>query len=91
MGMISVTTTATSLTAPALGNSSSSPASSQQGAALLQAQRGAPGAPGLSAYEVAVANGYQGTQAQWLASLTPPPAAESEVPDLTLIFENQLI
>ena len=88
MGVIRITTTATSLTAPAVGSSSGSLTNSQQSAALMQALRGA---PGPSAYEVAVANGYQGTQAQWLASLTPPPAAETEVPDLTLIFENQLI
>lgn len=30
---------------------------------------GSPGDPGASAYEVAVANGFAGTEAQWLASL----------------------
>ncbi len=30
---------------------------------------GAPGAPGKSAYEIAVAGGYAGTEAQWLESL----------------------
>ena len=34
-----------------------------------------PGPQGLSAYQVAVANGYTGTQAQWLASLIGPQGA----------------
>lgn len=33
---------------------------------------GDPGPPGLSAYQVAVANGFVGTEAQWLASLQGP-------------------
>lgn len=33
---------------------------------------GAPGEDGLSAYEVAVANGFVGTEAEWLASLVGP-------------------
>lgn len=33
---------------------------------------GAQGEPGLSAYEVAVANGFVGTEAEWLASLVGP-------------------
>ena len=31
------------------------------------------GAPGLSAYQVALANGFVGTEAEWLASLQGPP------------------
>lgn len=31
--------------------------------------RGTPGADGLSAYQIAVAEGFQGTEAEWLASL----------------------
>lgn len=38
-------------------------------AAVLE---GVPGPPGLSAYQVAVANGFVGTQLQWLASLVGP-------------------
>jgi hypothetical protein len=34
-----------------------------------QGAQGNPGANGLSAYQVAVANGFAGTQAEWLASL----------------------
>lgn len=34
---------------------------------------GADGQDGSSAYQVAVANGFSGTEAQWLASLTGPP------------------
>lgn len=40
------------------------------------------GPAGPSAYEVAVANGFVGTEAQWLASLEGPPA-----PDLTDEFQ----
>ena len=35
----------------------------------IKGEKGDAGADGRSAYEVAVANGYTGTQAQWLASL----------------------
>lgn len=35
----------------------------------IKGEKGDAGADGKSAYEVAVANGYSGTQAQWLASL----------------------
>lgn len=35
---------------------------------------GAAGQPGASAYEIAVANGFTGTEAEWLASLQPPSA-----------------
>lgn len=31
-----------------------------------------PGPPGKSAYEIAVANGYAGTEAQWIKSLRAP-------------------
>lgn len=47
----------------------------------LTSEKGRQGLPGLSAYQVAVANGYAGTEAQWLNSLavqssglTPDPA-----------------
>ena len=45
------------------------------------------GPPGKSAYELAVAGGFIGTEAEWLASLTP----DQDPGDLTLIFENGLI
>ncbi|MDE5766195.1 MAG: hypothetical protein K2I17_03405, partial [Clostridia bacterium] len=35
----------------------------------LETIKGAQGATGKSAYEVAVANGFEGTEAEWLASL----------------------
>jgi hypothetical protein len=56
---------------------------------IPQAAAGPPGDPGKSAYQVAVDNGFSGTQAQWLASLVgaqglqgvPGPAgADSTVP-----------
>jgi len=37
---------------------------------------GEQGEPGLSAYEVAVTNGYLGTEAQWLASLVGPQGSQ---------------
>lgn len=35
-------------------------------------QAGPPGSPGASAYQIAQAAGYSGTQTQWLASLVGP-------------------
>ena len=40
---------------------------------------GVPGPRGLSAYEVAVKNGFQGTEVQWLASLRGPSGPEGQV------------
>src|SRR5690606_17143136 len=37
---------------------------------------GTPGPQGLSAYEVAVSNGYTGTESEWLASLVGPQGPE---------------
>lgn len=45
------------------------PASELRGA---DGEDGAPGAAGLSAYEVAVSEGFVGTEAEWLASLVGP-------------------
>lgn len=39
-----------------------------------------PGPSGDSAYQVAVNNGFMGTQAEWLDSLVGPPGADSTVP-----------
>jgi hypothetical protein len=39
---------------------------------------GAPGEDGASAYEIAVANGFVGNQAAWLASLVGPAGADGE-------------
>ncbi len=41
-----------------------------------QGEEGGPGAAGASAYEVAVANGFVGTEPQWLASLVGAPGAD---------------
>lgn len=40
------------------------------------AEGGGMGAPGASAYEVAVANGFEGTEEEWLASLVGPEGPE---------------
>ena len=47
---------------------------------------GAPGADGASAYEIAVANGFEGTEQQWLASLEADPAQTGNIR-----FENSVI
>lgn len=39
---------------------------------------GSPGSPGADAYEVAVANGFVGNEAAWLASLVGPPGLAQE-------------
>lgn len=41
----------------------------KQGPQGIQGEQGIPGKDGKSAYEIAVANGYEGTEEQWLASL----------------------
>lgn len=46
--------------------------------------------PGLSAYQLAVINGFLGTEEEWLLSLKGD-AGLDNLPDYTLIFENQLI
>ena len=58
---------------------------------------------GESAYEVAVANGFVGTEQAWLASIdgnvaiqehvqsTTPHPAYDDLPSLNLLFENGLI
>lgn len=58
---------------------------------------------GQSAYEAAVADGFVGTEEQWLASLdgtaavtahiaaAEPHPAYDDLPDLTLIYENRKV
>lgn len=45
-----------------------------------------PGQRGLSAYEVAVNNGFSGTEQEWLASLASPPASEEIIIINAIIF-----
>lgn len=48
-----------------------------------------PGGPaGLSAYQIALKNGFTGNEAQWLASLQ---GGAVDPGDITLIFDNRLI
>ncbi len=42
-----------------------------QGPAGERGEKGDPGAAGKSAYEIAVGNGFSGTEEEWLASLRP--------------------
>ena len=44
--------------------------------AIVRIATGAPGNDGASAYEVAVANGFVGTEAEWLDSLQGPPGGD---------------
>lgn len=46
-----------------------------------------PGINGSSAYELAVANGFVGSEVDWLESLK----SYDDLPSFTLIFENGLI
>lgn len=76
----------------------------ERGLRGLQGERGNPGADGLSAYELAVENGFEGTEGEWLASLadyepaltehiqdnTPHPAYD-DAQSFRLLFENGLI
>ena len=55
---------------------------------------GKPGENGKSAYELAVEDGYVGTEEEWLASLVGPQGpsgTEPDLPNLTVTFENGLI
>lgn len=52
-----------------LSSTSCTVAGLSSGFTIPKGNKGDAGADGKSAYEVAVANGYSGTQAQWLASL----------------------
>ena len=48
-----------------------------QGPQGLQGEPGQPGQPGKSAYELAVEQGFKGTEAQWLESLSHGPAGKT--------------
>lgn len=76
----------------------------ERGLRGLQGERGFPGADGLSAYELAVENGFEGTEAEWLVSLssfetaladhiqeTTPHPAYDDAQSFRLLFENGLI
>src|SRR5690606_31134835 len=56
-------------------------ADGQDGAPGADGQDGADGADGASAYEVALANGFVGTEAEWLASLVGPKGDPGEKGD----------
>lgn len=45
---------------------------------IVPGPQGDPGQNGFSAYEVAVANGFVGTEAEWLASLVGTPGADGQ-------------
>lgn len=47
---------------------------------------GAPGKDGLSAYEIAVKNGFEGSEQDWLNSLQATPAMTQE--DIAAIFKE---
>lgn len=55
----------------------------QQGEPGPQGEQGLPGQDGASAYEVAVANGFDGTVEEWLLSLVGPQGEPGETPDLS--------
>lgn len=59
----------------ALGVNLANVATAAQGALAETALQPGDGSDGASAYEVAVANGFVGTEAQWLASLVGPQGA----------------
>lgn len=46
----------------------------------IKGSQGATGADGLSAYQLAVKDGFNGTEKEWLASLAPPTLGE--LPDM---------
>lgn len=79
---------------PAVGGRSTPPGS------FVVVPGGRPGPPGMSAYEVAVTNGFTGTEAEWLAEIEGPegpqglpgsPGLEPDMPSLSLILENGLV
>lgn len=52
---------------------------SEDGGEIIQGPKGDPGADGKSAYEIAVDNGFQGNEQQWLESLKGDPGIQGEV------------
>jgi hypothetical protein len=52
---------------------------------VLEAFTATPGEPGASAYQIAVVNGFVGTETEWLASLAAQPTDEFDV-DLVTIY-----
>ena len=74
------------------------------GVSPLRGERGPVGPAGASAYELAVANGFTGTEEEWLAIFVThddldaviydhvadpePHPAYDDIPSLTLLFEN---
>jgi hypothetical protein len=59
----------------------------ESGAVGPQGERGDIGPDGLSAYEVAVVNGFVGTEAEWLFSLSVQNVAISDIEDNKLTLE----
>lgn len=58
--------------------------------------QGPAGAQGLSAYQVALANGFVGSEAAWLASLVGPPGSGGEIlteelPSSTLVIVDTVL
>jgi hypothetical protein len=53
---------------------------------VLEAFTATPGAPGASAYQIAVANGFVGTETEWLASLAAQPEESAFDVDLVSIY-----
>lgn len=52
---------------------------------VLDAFTATPGAPGASAYQIAMINGFVGTETEWLASLAAPAESAFDV-DLVSIY-----
>lgn len=46
---------------------------------------------GLSAYQIALANGFVGTEAEWLEELKAEVPAYEDLPSFSLLFENGLV
>ena len=58
----------------------------------IQGPQGTEGSDGLSAYQIALLNGFIGTEAEWIASLNGTGTGYVDnLPDFTLIFDNHLI
>lgn len=60
----------------------------KQDVAILGSPVGPPGSPGKSSYELALENGFAGTEEEYLESLK---VNYDDLPEFSLIFENVLV
>ena len=59
------------------------------GAGALKGEKGDPGADGKSSYDIAVANGFVGTEVEWLESLKGSSEGNNKIPSKLLVTKTK--